>query len=72
MPSAFYDYLPYYHGRPHRGVRMQSPEGARHLPPPRPPNGTRIVGIPILGGLHHRYGFAVSARAPPSVEQRAA
>ena len=72
MPSAFYDYLPYYHGRPHRGVRMQSPEGARHLPPPRPPNGTRIVGIPILGGLHHRYGFAAAPRVPPSVEQRAA
>ena len=25
---------------------MQSPDGARHLPPPRPPKGTRIVGIP--------------------------
>jgi len=42
------------------------------LPPRRPPNGTRIVGISILGGLHHRYGFAVPARAPPSVEMRAA
>jgi hypothetical protein len=68
---VLHDYLAYYHGRPHRGLRMQSPDGARHLPPPRPPKGTPIVATPILGGLHHRYGFAPSARAPPSVEQRA-
>lgn len=59
-------YLAYYHGRPHRGLRMQSPDGARHLPPPRPQKGTRIVGIPILGGLHHSCGFSVLTRAPPS------
>jgi transposase InsO family protein len=64
------DYLAYYHGRPHRGLRMQPPDGARHLPPPCPPKGTPIDGIPILGGLHHRYGFAVAARAPPSAEPR--
>jgi putative transposase len=68
---ALDDYLAYYYGRPHRGLRMQSPDGARHLAPPRPPKGTPIIGIPILGGLHHGYGFALSARAPPS-EQRAA
>ena len=65
-------YLAYYHGRPHRGLRMQSPDGARHLPPTRPPKGTRIAGIPILGGLHHRYGFAVAARASPSLKPQAA
>src|SRR5262245_38463621 len=27
-------YLTYYHGRPHRGLRMQPPDGARHLAPP--------------------------------------
>ena len=69
---VLHDYLAYYHGRPHRGLRMQPPDGARHLSPPRPPKGTRIAGIPILGGLHHRYGFGVAARAPPSEEKRAA
>jgi hypothetical protein len=27
--------------------------------------GISIVGIPILGGLHHRYAFAATARAHP-------
>jgi hypothetical protein len=49
---VLHDYLAYYHGRPDRGLRMQPPDGARHLPPPRPPKGTPIVAIPILGGLH--------------------
>ena len=65
---VLHDYLAYYHGRPHRGLRMQSPDGARHLPPTRPPKGTRIAGIPILGGLHDRYGFAVAPRASPPLE----
>ena len=51
------DYADYHLGRPHRGLRMQPPDGARHLPPPRPPPGTRIRAAPILGGLDHRYGF---------------
>lgn len=61
-------YVAYYHGRPHRSFRMQPPDGARHLAPPRPPPGTQIVATPTLGGLHHRYGFVavpdpLSARA---------
>jgi len=63
---VLHDYVAHYHDRPHRGLRMQPPDGARHLPPPRPPKGTRILATPILGGLHHRYGFAVTARAAPS------
>jgi hypothetical protein len=58
-------YLTYYHGRPHRGLRMQPPDGEHHLPPPRPPRGTRIVTTPILSGLHHRYAFVVGV--PPGV-----
>ena len=61
------DYAGYYLGRPHRGLGMQPPDGARHLPPPRPPPGTRIRATSILGGLHHRYGF----EAAPTVSQRA-
>jgi hypothetical protein len=45
---------------PHRGPRMQSPDGARHLPPLRPHRGTPPDGIPVLGGLHHRYRFPVA------------
>ena len=63
------EYLGYYHGRPHRGLRMQPPDGERHLPPQRPRQGTRITATPILGGLHHRYGFAAAppgVRAPPT------
>ena len=61
-------YLGYYHGRPHRGLLMQAPDGERHLCPPRPPPGTRILATAILGGLHHRYGFA----AARTVSERAA
>jgi transposase InsO family protein len=64
-------YTAYYHGRPHRGLQMQPPDGARHLTPPRPPRGTRIVGKPILGGLHHRYGFVVEGKMATE-ERRAA
>jgi transposase InsO family protein len=56
------EYLGYYHGRPHRGLRMQPPDGALHLSPPRPPPNTSIVATPILGGLHHRYGFEPQTR----------
>ena len=47
------DYTDYYLGRPHRGLRMQSPDGARHLPPPRPPvrrkNPVRERDAPSVG-----------------------
>jgi putative transposase len=59
------EYVGYYHGRPHRGLHMQPPDGARHLPPPRPPPGTPIAATPILAGLHHSYGFA-DPRPPPN------
>jgi len=59
-------YVAYYHGRPHRSLYMQPPDGARHLPPPRPHPRTHIVATPILAGLHHRYGFA-DPRPPPNI-----
>jgi putative transposase len=61
-------YLGYYQGRPHRGLRMQPPDGGRHLAPRRPTRGTRIATTPILGGLHHRYGFVPVGLAPTSNE----
>jgi transposase InsO family protein len=66
------DYVAHYHGRPHRGLRMQPPDGAKHVAPCRPPKGTRILATPILGGLHHRYRFAVPPPATPSKDLLAA
>jgi putative transposase len=52
------EYVRYYHGRPHRGLRMQAPAGARWLPPARPVQARALCSRPILGGLHHEYGIA--------------
>jgi transposase InsO family protein len=52
------EYVRYYHGRPHRGLCMQAPAGARWLPPARPVPETGARSKPILGGLHHEYGVA--------------
>jgi len=69
---VLHNYVTYYHGRPHRGLRLQPPDGPKHLPPCRPPKGTPILATPILGGLHHRYRFAVPAPASPSKDLLAA
>jgi hypothetical protein len=68
---VLHDYLAYHHGRPHRGLRMQSPDGARHLP--------------LLGRQKDPESFASRSsavciiatalrqpHAPPSEEKRAA
>jgi len=52
------EYLRYYHGRPHRGLRMQAPAGARWLPPVRPVPAKAVCSRPVLGGLHHEYSIA--------------
>ena len=49
------EYRGYYHGRPHRGLRMQPPLGARWLPPARPVPASQVRSRPVLGGLHHEY-----------------
>jgi len=48
-------YVPYYHGRPHRGLRMQPPLGARWLAPVRRVPPKDVASRPVLGGLHHEY-----------------
>jgi hypothetical protein len=40
------------------GLRLQPPIGQKWLAPARPSPTARARGIPILGGLHHRYGTA--------------
>jgi transposase InsO family protein len=50
------EYVGYYHARPHRGLRMQAPIGARWLPPVRPTLASHVRSRLVLGGLHHEYG----------------
>ena len=46
------EFLDYYHrNRPHLSLMKDSPEPR----PVQPPESGRIVSIPVLGGLHHRY-----------------
>ena len=51
-------YTVYYHTRPHRGLRMQAPSGARWLPPVRPTPASDVRSRPVLCGLHHEYSVA--------------
>jgi putative transposase len=52
------EYVRYYRGRPHRGLRMQAPTGSRWLPPVRPVPAKAVRSRPVLGGLHHEYSIA--------------
>jgi putative transposase len=46
------NFITYYHGtRTHLGLHKDSPEPR----PIQPPEAGRIIAIPVLGGLHHRY-----------------
>jgi transposase InsO family protein len=49
------EYADYYEGRPHRGLHMQAPVGARWLPPARPTPVAGVRSVAVLGGLHHEY-----------------
>ena len=54
LRSLLREYVIHYnHVRPHQSLEQRAPDDRR----PRPPPGTRsrIVGRPILGGLHHEY-----------------
>jgi hypothetical protein len=45
-------YVAYYHAsRPHSSLDGNSPMGREVEPPPT----SRVVAIPEVGGLHHRY-----------------
>lgn len=56
----------YYHGRPHRSLRAQPPAGAHWFAPARPATCQEVVATPILGGLHHEYGFLAAPACPPA------
>ncbi len=59
------EYLRYYQGRPHRSLRNQPPAGSRWLAPGRAATSRELTAMPLLGGLHHRYGFPSAAPSPP-------
>jgi hypothetical protein len=51
------EFIAHYHGRPHRGLRMQPPAGARWLAPHMPDRPPKILSRAVSGGLHHEYVF---------------
>ncbi|HEV3193348.1 MAG TPA: integrase core domain-containing protein [Polyangiaceae bacterium] len=59
------EYVRYYHGHPHRSLRIQPPTGARWLAPARAGTSHKLTAIPVLGGLHRRYAFPSAAPSPP-------
>jgi hypothetical protein len=51
------EYVRYYHeDRTHLGLAKGTPEGREAEK--RPDTSSRVVAIPRLGGLHHRYDLA--------------
>ena len=47
------EYIDFYNAaRPHQSLDLQPPDGARHSTRRR---SNRVVGRPVLGGLHHVY-----------------
>ena len=51
------EYVTYYNdARPHRSLALEPPDGPRNLAPPS--RRARVVGAPVLGGLHHVYDWA--------------
>ena len=59
------EYVRYYHGRPHRSLHAQPPAGAHWLAPARAVTSRELIAIPVLSGMHHRYGFRSAGSSPP-------
>ena len=54
------EYVAYHHeDRTHGGLGKETP--ARRAVERRPSTGAKVVGLPRLGGLHHRYGWRNAA-----------
>ncbi len=57
MRRLLSDYVRYYHeDRTHLGLGKDAPGG--RVAPSEPPRGNKIISLPRLGGLHHRYMVA--------------
>jgi transposase InsO family protein len=53
------EYAGYFNdNRPHQGIEQRIPCGSAH--PDRPPVDGKVTSQPILGGLHHGYGWQIS------------
>jgi hypothetical protein len=53
-------YLEYYHGdRPHLGLAKDAPD--RRSVTPRPSPAAKVVALPRVGGLNHRYEWREAA-----------
>ena len=51
------EYLSYYHqDRTHLGLAKDTPAG--RVPTPTPGQGRKVISMPRIGGLHHRYAVA--------------
>ena len=51
------DYIRYYReDRTHLGLGKDTPDG--RVAASQPPRGNKIISLPRLGGLHHRYAAA--------------
>jgi transposase InsO family protein len=51
------EYLSYYHqDRTHLGLAKDTPAG--RVPTPTPGKGRKVISMPRIGGLHHRYAVA--------------
>jgi putative transposase len=54
------DYLAYYHAdRTHIGLNKSTPD--HRATEPRSPDGSHLISLPRLGGLHHRYRWSEAA-----------
>ena len=57
LRRVLHEYLSFYNdARPHRSLDLEPPMGPRALAPPA--RRTRVVGTPVLDGLHHVYDWA--------------
>ena|SRR5579859_4698540 len=53
------EYVSYFNpARPHQGIAQRIP--APGVPPPGPPNTSRVITYPMLNGLHHDYRWAAA------------
>ena len=55
--SSYFDY--YHHDRTHYGLGKDTP--VERPVQPRPAKGAKVIELPRVGGLHHRYEWKEAA-----------
>ena len=57
LKRLLHEYVHYHHAdRTHLGLRKDTPLG--RIAESTPPSENRVISLPRLGGLHHRYAVA--------------